>query len=62
MIRPTFKKKGGDVELADVQNDQVVIKLSGAGDGAPISFETSSGVIERIVRSRVPQIRELTVI
>ena len=62
MIRPSFRSDGGDVELVDIEDRKVVIRLSGACDDCPISFDEGSGVIERILRSRLPQIEQLTVI
>jgi Fe-S cluster biogenesis protein NfuA len=62
MIRPSFRSDGGDVELVDVNDRNVVIRLTGACAGCPISFPESAGVIERIMRSRLPQISELTVV
>jgi len=62
MIRPTFRSQGGDVRLVDLDDRSAVIRLSGACDGCPISFEESAGVIERIVRSRVPHLERLTVV
>jgi Fe-S cluster biogenesis protein NfuA len=62
MMRPSFRKAGGDVNLVGVKDRSVMIRLSGACNDCPISFGESSGVIERIVRSRLPQIEELTVV
>jgi len=62
MIRPALRAEGGDVELVDLDDRSAVIRLSGACEGCPISFEEGAGVIERIVRSRVPQLERLTVI
>lgn len=62
MIRPSFRSRGGDIRLVGVKDRSVVIRLSGACDDCPISFAESSGVIDRVVRSRIPQIESLTVI
>ena len=62
MIRPSFKRKGGNVELVGVKGREVVVRLSGACERCPISFEESSGVVERIIRSRVPAIEQLTIV
>jgi Fe-S cluster biogenesis protein NfuA len=62
MIRPSFRSRGGDIQLVGIKDRSVVIRLSGACDDCPISFAESSGVIARVVRSRIPQIESLTVI
>ena len=62
MIRPSFQREGGNLELVSINDRTVTIRLIGARDGGPINFDESAGVIERIVRSRVPQIHRLTVV
>ena len=62
MIRPTFRKRGGDVQLLDVAGGTVTVELSGAQPDGPIDFDETSGVIDRVVRSRIPQVEVLTVV
>jgi Fe-S cluster biogenesis protein NfuA len=61
-IRPSYRSRGGDIELVGIKDRSVTIRLSGACGGCPIDFGADAGAIERIVRSRLPQIHQLTVV
>ena len=55
LIRPSLQADGGDVELVDVlDNGVVVVKLTGACKGCPLSELTLANGIERILKERVP--------
>ena len=55
LIRPSLIADGGDVELVDVTDDgQVVVELTGACKGCPLSQLTLANGIERILKERVP--------
>ena len=48
-LRPFLRKDGGDCELIDVDNSNVLVKLSGACIGCQMSSITISGIQERLV-------------
>lgn len=55
LIRPSLQADGGDVELVDVlDNGVVVVQLTGACKGCPLSELTLANGIERILKERVP--------
>ena len=55
MIRPSLIADGGDVTLVDVTDDgKVVVELTGACKGCPLSQLTLANGIERILKERVP--------
>ena len=55
LIRPSLIADGGDVKLIDVQDDGVVlVELTGACKGCPLSQMTLANGIERILKDRVP--------
>ena len=57
LIRPSLIADGGDVKLVDVLDDgQVVVELTGACKGCPLSEMTLANGIERILKERVPGI------
>ena len=58
-IRPALQADGGDVELVDLNDGVVRLKLKGACSGCPMSTLTLKMGIERLLREKVPDIREV---
>lgn len=59
-IRPMLQADGGNVELVDVSDDGVVrLKLTGACGGCPMSGQTLKMGIERKLKEKVPQVKEV---
>ncbi|NLP01516.1 MAG: NifU family protein [Fibrobacter sp.] len=57
-IRPNLQADGGDIELVDVTEDGIVkVKLQGACRGCPGAAMTLKMGVERILRSRIPEIK-----
>lgn len=57
--RPLVQADGGDIELLDVQPGIVHVQLTGNCIGCPSSQATLKQGIERRLRARIPQIKEL---
>ena len=55
-IRPMLQADGGDVELVDVQDGVVTVRLQGACGGCPMSRMTLKNGIERILKQEVPEV------
>jgi Fe-S cluster biogenesis protein NfuA len=55
-IRPSLQADGGDVELVDVENGIVKVRLTGACGGCPMSQMTLKQGIETYVKKEVPEI------
>jgi Fe-S cluster biogenesis protein NfuA len=55
-IRPTLQADGGNVELVDVENDVVKVRLTGACAGCPMSQMTLKHGVEQLVKRSVPEI------
>ncbi len=55
-IRPSLQADGGDVELVDVEDNIVKVRLTGACHGCPMSQMTLKNGIERYVKAAVPEI------
>ncbi len=55
-IRPAVQMDGGDIELVDVVNGMVKIRLVGSCSGCPSSTMTLKMGIERAIRAEVPEI------
>ena len=62
IIRPALKADGGDVELIDVTNGIVTVKLLGACAGCPSSQMTLKMGIERRLKEEVPEVKEVIAI
>ena len=56
-VRPALQADGGDVELIDVRDGIVSVKLTGACGGCPMSQMTLKQGIERAIREAVPGIK-----
>jgi len=58
-IRPQLQADGGDVELVDVTDGTVKVKLKGACSGCPMAAMTLKEGIEQIIKKQVPEIVEV---
>ena len=62
-IRPMLQADGGDVELIDVSEDGIVkVRLTGACGGCPMSQMTLSQGIERQLKARIPELKEVVAV
>ena len=58
-IRPHLQADGGDVELVDVEEGVVTVKLTGACNGCPMSQMTLKNGIERVLKENVPEVKSV---
>jgi Fe-S cluster biogenesis protein NfuA len=58
-IRPSLHADGGDVELVDVKDGIVSVKLTGACSGCPMSTLTLKNGIERLLKEEISGIEEV---
>lgn len=58
-IRPSLMADGGNVELVDVKDGIVKVKLQGACSGCPMSEMTLRMGIERILKQEIPEVKEV---
>ena len=58
-IRPSLIADGGNVELVDVQDGIVKVKLTGACGGCPMSQMTLKMGIERLLKQEIPEIKQV---
>ena len=59
MINPGVASHGGYVELLDVQDDNVFIRMGGGCQGCGAADVTLKMGVERLIRENVPQVREI---
>ena len=55
-IRPAVQMDGGDIELVEVNEGIVKLRLVGACHGCPSSMMTLKAGIERAIQAEVPEI------
>jgi len=59
-IRPHLQADGGDVELVNILEDNTVeVRLTGMCGGCPMAQMTLKNGIERIVKEKVPEVKEV---
>jgi Fe-S cluster biogenesis protein NfuA len=55
-IRPMLQADGGDLELVDVENGVVKVRLKGACAGCPMSQMTIKNGVERLLKEQIPEV------
>ena len=58
-IRPSLQADGGDIELVDIKDGVVRVKLTGACGGCPMSQMTLKMGVERMLKQHVPEVKSV---
>ncbi len=59
-VRPALQAHGGDIEMVGVdENNAVKVRLQGACQGCPGAAMTMKAGIERILKEKVPEVKEV---
>jgi len=58
-IRPSLQADGGNVELVDIENDIVKVRLTGACAGCPMSQMTLKQGVEQHLKKMVPEVSKV---
>lgn len=60
-IRPSLQADGGDIDLIDVdeKNGIVKIKFTGACSGCPMATLTLKEVVEKTLKDKIKEIKEV---
>ena len=62
-IRVSLQSHGGDVELVGIDQDNTVnVRLQGACQGCPGATMTMKMGIERILKERIPEIKQVVAV
>jgi Fe-S cluster biogenesis protein NfuA len=61
-IRPALQADGGDVELVDVKDGIVSVRLTGHCGGCPMSSMTLKMGIERLLKNKLPEVKEVVAV
>ncbi len=63
MVRPALQGHGGDVQLVGINDDKTVkVRLQGACQGCPGAAMTMKMGIERILKEKVPEVKEVVAV
>lgn len=58
-VRVGLKSEGGDIELVDVRDNVVYVKLKGACGTCPMSTLTMKNWVETSIRNEIPEINSV---
>ena len=58
-IRPLLQRDGGDIELVEVSDGVVKVRLTGACKGCPMSQMTLKQGVEKLLMQEVPGLKEV---
>lgn len=59
-LRPSLQADGGDVAIVDIADDGVIkVELQGHCRGCPYSQMTLKNGIERLLKEKIPEVKEV---
>ena len=58
-IRPALQADGGNIELVDVTEGVVKVRLTGACGGCPMSQMTLKMGVEKALKQQVPEVKSV---
>jgi len=58
-LRPNLQADGGNVELVDVKDGVVKVRLTGACAGCPMSQMTLQWGVEQFLKKKIPEIKKV---
>lgn len=58
-VRSFLRAEGGDVEVIEITDGVVKLRLTGACGGCPMSTFTLTNVVERFLKEQVPEVKEV---
>jgi Fe-S cluster biogenesis protein NfuA len=58
-IRPSLQADGGDIELVDVEDGVVKVRLKGSCAGCPMSQMTLAFGVEKVLKEKLPEVKRV---
>lgn len=58
-VRTGLKSEGGDIELVDIKNNVVYVKLKGACSTCPMSMLTMKNWVEASIKREIPEVESV---
>lgn len=62
LIRPYLKADGGDVQVIEIVDGTVKVRLTGACGGCAMSTITLKNAVERTIKQEVPEIKAVVAV
>jgi Fe-S cluster biogenesis protein NfuA len=56
-VRAGLKTEGGDIELVEIKEEEVFVKLKGACGSCPMSSLTLKNWVEATLRREIPEVK-----
>lgn len=61
-VRPQLQTDGGDIELVEIENGVVKVRMKGACAGCPMSSMTLQWGVEQFLKKKIPEIARVEAI
>lgn len=61
-VRPQLQTDGGDIELVEIENGVVKVRMKGACAGCPMSSMTLQWGVEQYLKKKIPEIARVEAI
>lgn len=61
-IRPALQADGGGVQVVEVKDGVVKVRLTGACGGCPMSTMTLKNAVERVIKEQVPEVKQVVAV
>ena len=61
-VRERLSWEGGDIELVDIEEGVVKVRLKGACAMCPFSQMTLKGLVEGLIKKEVPEVKEVVAV
>ncbi len=61
-LRPFLMNDGGNIEFIKIENNTVYVNLQGACVGCPMREFTLKEGVEKIIKEKVPEVKEVKLI
>ena len=61
-IRPSLQADGGDIELINIEDGVVKVRLIGACGSCPMSAMTMKFGVEKAIKDVVPEVKEVIMV
>ncbi len=61
-IRPLLAQDGGNIELVEVNDGTVTVRLTGACGGCPMATMTLKMYVEKLLKQEIPEVKSVVAV